>query len=305
MTSELLAKYGLNPKRPDVLDSSALKDFVDCPSLYYLRHILGLRRKSTDPQDEAKFAYGTVWHRVMEKWHNTLDPTEALKALDPWPNSIMAETDKHGRSKQRMAKAFFEYLDRYREQDELDYEDLRAEQYFDVYDDELDLRWCGVIDRVRRRKRNKKVVIWDYKTTSAMGPNWFEQQEFGFQMPGYVWASQHFLTEPAEEVVIDVLYSLKTKTEFYRRTLRFPPARLAEWMNNVKLILERLYFLLDNHLYEPEMWTKNWNQCTRYGLCQFSRVHFMPPSGESRLLVLQNDYIEDRWEPSKRGEEDT
>ena len=300
---DLLHKYGLNPVRPEVMDSSALKDFVDCPSLFYLRHILGLKLKSRDPQDDAKFDYGTVWHRVMEAWCNTGDLTEALKQLDPWPRSIMAETDRHGRSKQRMAQQFFEYAERFKEQDDLDYIDLRAEQYFDVYDEELDLRWCGIIDRVRQRRRNKKIVIWDYKTTSAMGANFFEMHEFGFQLPGYVWASQFFLTDPAEEVMMDVLYTLKGSHQFFRRTFRYDRAKLGEWKNNIKLTLDELNRLLDNHLHNPEAWRKNWNQCTRYGLCQFSRVHFMPPIRDSRLLILQNDYVEERWEPSKRGEE--
>lgn len=303
MNADALARYGLVPKRPSALDSSALKDFADCPSLYYLRHVLGLKLKSRDPQDDAKFDYGTVWHRVQHRWHDTKSQVEALKAVEPWPSSIMAESDKHGRSKQRLIKSFFDYAEKYKD-DDLDYEDLRSEQYFEVYDSEYDIKWSGIIDRIKRRKRNKKIVIWDFKTTSNMGVHFFDQYEFSFQLPGYIWASSQFLTEPADELVLDVLYTLKSKVEYFRRTIRYSPATIAEWRRNTKLVLDRLYYMLDNHLYDPEAWHKNWNQCTRYGICQFSRVHFATPEGDSRLVTLMNDYVEDRWDPSNRDSEE-
>lgn len=299
MNSDTLARYGLRPKRPEVFDSSSLKDFVDCPSLFYLRHILGLKRVYRDPAEDAKMDYGTVWHRMQERWHTTGNIVEAVAAVEPWPTSIMAETDKNGKSKQRIVKSMFEYAEKFKD-DKYEFEDLRSEQYFDIYDEECNLRWCGILDRIRRRLRNKKTILWDFKTTSAMGDNYFDMHEFSFQLPGYVWAAQHMGDDSITEITLDVMYTLKTKLEFYRRSFRYEAPRLNEWRDNVKLIVERLNYLLDNHLYDPEAWHKNWNQCTRYGRCQFADVHFNIPSGDSRLLILQNDYVEDRWEPSER-----
>lgn len=294
-----LAAYGLNPRRPEVIDSSMLKDFVDCPSYFYLRHVLGLQRTAFDPERQSPLDWGTVWHRVLETWRKTKNQVEALGQLDPWPATIMAETDKHGRSKERMARIFFEYVERYGEADDRDYDMLRAEQFFDVYDSEAGLRWCGRMDGILRRRRNGKIVVLDYKTTSRMGSYYFEGYEHSFQLPGYVWAAHQIITEPIEELLLDVLYTLKGSHQFFRRTVRYEASHLAEWRKNVMMWMEQLVHLLDNHLEDPEAWAKNWNQCTRYGICQFSDIHFAAPTGDSRLRIMQTDFHEVRWDPRR------
>lgn len=297
-----LTAYGLRPQRPEVIDSSMLKDYVDCPSMFYLRHVLGLRRKLVDPQRQSPLDWGTVWHRVMEAWYTTFDPAAALAALEPWPPTIMAETDSQGRSQQRMAKIFFDYIEKFGDADQRDFDILRTEQFFDVLDPNSDLRWCGRIDGIWRRKRNGRLNLIDHKTTGKMGSYYFEQFEHSFQIPGYAWAGSQLITEPLEDVMINCLYTLKGSHEFFRRTIRFTPARIAEWRANVLMWLEELNRMLDEHLHEPELWRKNWNECTRYGLCSFADVHFLPATGDTRLRVLSNDFIEDRWDPRRLDE---
>jgi CRISPR/Cas system-associated exonuclease Cas4 (RecB family) len=300
---EILERYGLIAKRPEVIDSSMMKDYVDCPSRFYLRHVLGLKKIVRDPSYDAKFDWGTVWHRVMENWWGTWDQVEALKGLDPWPDSIQPETDKHARSKERMIKIFFEYVEKYEERDKRDFEILRNEQFFDVFNDELGLRWCGRMDILLRRKRNKNVVVWDHKTTSAMGDRYFDQYEFSFQLPGYVWAANQIFTESVAEVGLDVLYTLKASHQFFRRTFRYTPAQLAEWQRNVRRWLDEMNYMLDNHLHDPEAWKKNWNECTRYGNCTFTGVHFTTPESDTRLRILSNDYEIERWDPRRLDED--
>lgn len=302
MSEDMLLKYGLQPKRPEVIDSSMLSTFADCPSLFYLRYVLGLKKKQRDVQREAPLDWGTVWHRMQEVWNNTQDMVQALAALDPWPDGIRAETDRHGRSKERMASMFFEYIEKFAESDAKQFELIAAEEFFHVWDEELDFEWCGRRDRVMRRKRNGKLVVWDYKTTSAMGSYYFEGYENSFQLPGYAWATEMQLTEPVEEVMIDTLYTLKKEHHFFRRPVQYGPAKKAEWRRNVKMYLDDLHYHLDNYLFEPEMWKKNWQNCTRYGICAFADVHFIAPTGDTRLRILNNDYVVDRWDPSREEE---
>lgn len=304
MSQAMLERYGLIPKRPEVIDSSMTKDYVDCPSRFYLRHVLGLKRVVRDPSYDGKFDWGTVWHRVMENWWGSWDLAHALEGMDPWPDSIQPEIDRHGRSKERMIKIFFEYAEKYKERDQKDFEILRNEQFFDVYNEEIGLRWCGRMDILLRRTRNGNVVVWDHKTTSAMGPRYFDQYEFSFQLPGYVWAANQIFTESIAEVGLDVLYTLKNSHQFFRRTFRYTPAQLEEWKRNVLKWVNEIEYMLDNHLHDPEAWKKNWNECTRYGLCPFSDVHFTTPDGDTRLRILSNDYHEERWDPRRLDDED-
>ena len=296
-----LEDYGLRPQRIEVIDSSMLNDYVNCPSYFYLRHILGQLKKIFNPDRQAPLDWGTVWHRVMEVYSKTRDSTAALVQLEPWPSTVMAETDKHGRSKARMAEIFFDYVEQFGEADALEFDILREEQYFDVYDEEVGLRWCGRIDGIRRRKRNRKVVVWDHKGTSKMGADYFDQYEHSFQLPGYVWAAQHMLTDPIDQLMLDVVYTLKGSHDFFRRTMPYGPERLAEWVGQVKIWVKEIHFMQDNYLEQPEMWKKSYTECTRYGRCQFADVHFAPPTRDTRLRILQRDYHEHRWDPS-RGE---
>lgn len=300
-----LSYYGLIPKRPEVIDSSMLRDFVDCPSMFYLRHVLGLRKKIRDLQRQAPMDWGTLWHSVMECWGRNHDIEMALAVVDDeWPDSVVAETDSHGRSPERMKMIFLDYVKQFGLSDLQDFVILRHEQFFDVHDVGEDLRWCGRIDRVERRTRNNKLLVRDFKTTSRMGTGWFEGHEFGFQLPGYNWAANHLSTERIDEVMLDVLYTLKSEHKFFRRTFRYGPERIAEWVANVRRVLAQINWMLDQHLEEPEKWIKNWNECTRYGMCAFSDVHFIPATGDTRLRVLASDYYEDRWNPLQHSTEE-
>lgn len=295
---EALHRHGLRPIRPEVIDSSMLKDFVDCESFFYLRHVLGLKKRYRAKADDAKFDWGTCWHGAQEVLWKTGDPVKALEYINlEFPDSVDPNSDRHKRSKDRMLKQFLEYYERFYDELNDEYELLRTEQFFDVYSDKHDLRWCGRIDKIRRRRRNGKIVIWDYKTASVMGPNYFNQHEFGFQFPGYTWAGNEMFTEPVEEVCLDVMYTLSASHEFFRRTFRYTPHQLGEWVRNVKMILDRMNYMMDNFLDQPEMWVKNWQHCTRYGQCMFTDIHFLAPIGDSRLSVLENDYYEERWDP--------
>lgn len=299
-----LSDYGLNSRRPDAIDSSMLKDFMDCPSMFYLRHILGLRRRIRTPGEVAKFDWGTTWHGLQENFWKTGSEAEALKWLgENFPEGIRPDTDKHKRGKERMFKIFFEYIEKFAKEINEDFDTIRTEQFFDIFNEEFGIRWCGRIDAWRVRKRNGKIIPWDYKTTSAMSDSFFEMHEHGFQIPGYVWGAQHLTTEPVEEIVLDVLYTLTASHQFFRRTFRYTPHKLREWAANVKRVLEQIYFLLDHHLDDPEAWVKNWNECTRYGRCMFTDVHFVAPIGDSRLRIIESDYIEDRWDPAAHVDE--
>lgn len=293
-----LRNYNLNARAPEAIDSSMLKDFVDCPSMFYLRHVLGLRRKRQRPGAGSTLDWGTCWHGLQEVYWKTKSQEEAIKWLAAnFPDSVRPDTDKQGRSRERMFKMFFEYIATIAPKIEDEYETLRTEQFFDIFNEQLGIRWAGRMDKIRLRRKTGQLVVWDYKTSSAMGQFYFESHEHGFQLPGYVWAAGQMGTGQVKDVVLDVLYTLKTKHEFFQKPFRYETPKLIEWTSNVKRILDQIHYLLAHHLENPDAWVKNWNECTRYSMCQFSDVHFTLPSGDTRLRILEEDYVEDRWDP--------
>ena len=298
MNLATLQRFDLNPVRPEFLDSSALGDFVKCPSYYYLRHVLGLRRRVHETGSTDAIDWGTCWHATLEAFNSGgRDLAAGLAALEAhYPSDIQPTTDRYKRSKKRMINAFFAYAERY-EGEDLETTIIRNEQHFQIYSEKDDLEWSGRVDSVRRRRG--KLLAWDYKSTSSMGASYFDQFELSFQFPGYVWATRQLASEPVNEICLDVYYTVSTKEEFFRRTFRYTDADLGEWVANVKLWRDRLFHLLDNHLYDPEAWPKAWGQCAWwYGRkCPFFDVHSISPSDDTRLHVLQQDYEEHRWNP--------
>jgi hypothetical protein len=95
---EDLAAFGLRPRAPEVLDASMLSTFADCRREYYLRYVLGLKRKHGDSQTELD--WGTKWHDLQYTYNKTNDLSTALSRLDPWPYDDMG--DKHNRTRNRM-----------------------------------------------------------------------------------------------------------------------------------------------------------------------------------------------------------
>lgn len=305
-----LQEHGLTPKFPPVLDATMVKDFMYCPSYFYLRHVLGLVKKQYDSVEDAGKDWGIVWHKVQEAYTAAItdskDKDEAIHAgllkIEPWPRSLR-DDDRHGRTKMRMAQIFLEYVDRFWESDAKQYEPLRFEQIFDIYDEEFGIRWSGRIDRVVRKIRGNKIILWDHKTTAWMTRYYFEQHEFSFQIPGYVRMLNGALTEQVDEAMIDVLYVLKNSHDFLRRTIHVPPQRSTEWATNVRNILNYMYYLRDRYLDNPDAWVKNWNHCTSWNrACTFADIHWIDPSPNTRLRILASDYIVDRWSPAKEDE---
>jgi hypothetical protein len=303
MNEAMLLQYGLEPKKVEVLDSSMVGDFVNCPSMFYLKHILGLRPNRFDASSNIALDWGTCWHKGMYAYYKDGaggNLEAALVAIaENFPDYITPQNDpKTKRSRDRMLKQMVAYHNHW-SADNQNYEIIRSEQYFDVNMEKYGIRWCGRMDSIRRKLSPSKIQVWDYKTTSAMGDRYFDTHELSFQCPGYVTSANEMTAgEEVLELKLDVMYTLSASFQFFRKTFRYDAYRRQEWAANIKIVLERIYFLMDNHLYEPEMWYKSYQECTRYHTCMFFPVHNLHPKGDTRLRILSNDYHVDRWDPS-------
>ncbi|KKM03875.1 hypothetical protein LCGC14_1770000 [marine sediment metagenome] len=311
---ELLGQFGLTPKAPPVIDASMLSTFMDCPSKFYLRYVLGLRPRRKDPSKDGNLDWGTCWHETMFAFMEAREGmlkermVAGLQALEAfYPTYLTPDVDRMKRSKDRMIQQFFAYAKQWIPK-EGDYDILRNEQYFDVLG-ASGLRWCGRMDSLRRVRRNGKIRVWDYKSTKAMGATYFDQFEVSFQFPGYVWATSQMMTDDVFEITVDVMYTvskdLPPEKTFFERTFRYDAARLLEWETNVLMNVNRILEMLDKYLYQPEMWAKNWGDCTRYGKCRFFVVHSLNPRGQGRLLELRDNFELSRWDPSAVAGEET
>lgn len=303
---------------PDCIDATMLSAFTKCPSYFYLRYVLGLEKRDQEGSATAGRDWGSVWHQISDTLIKTGSAEEALSRIEPWPEHITPDLDRHGRSKQRMIRIFFDYLDRW-EADARKYEIVRSEQFFQVeiplvhdvinrvtqVNDRRSFEWCGRMDRIARNRETGDLFVWDQKTTSYLTSVYLPQLEFGYQIPGYVVSAEQLTTEPVEKALVDVLHTLKNEHKFLRQTFRYSEARKREWKENTWRILQEMYRLRDHHLHEPEAWAKHWNRCTDFFKpCQFSDVHWLTADGDTRLRILDSEYEERRWDPATTPEEE-
>jgi len=302
-----LEKFGLHPKRIEVFDASMLSDFSQCRSKFYLKHILGL--KPAMEMANPNLMWGTIWHNLMFKWWANFNPEEALVALEDWPEYLLNADDKKGRTKDRMFICFEKYIEKWHRSDLKKMEVLRREQYFDIEcgeEDDCPLggcghRWCGRIDKLIRVGTHLGPL--DYKTTGALGRHYWERYKYSFQIPGYVWASVHLTNSEVRSAWLDVLYVLKGSEDFFRREFMYNSLYLSEWVHNTKKVVADATHLMDNYLDEPDAWAQNREHCTTYSLCEYADLHFTPNfKGTARYLSMQQDFKEDRWDPSDMGD---
>lgn len=303
--------YGLTPRLPEVFDSTMLKDFQRCPSLFYHRHVLGLVPRLGVPNPALQ--WGTLWHKAMEIFHEERDLGKAKAYIEAnWPPELDF-LDEKLRTLERMSKLLDEYAGRYGRTDLLNWTTLRREQPFTIEcgpSDEscpfggCNLSWAGRIDRIAQHV-DGGMWLWDYKTTAWYRQTTADSLRHGLQFKGYYWAACHLVKgQEIEGIVADLLYTVKTKAELHRFEFdyRHNPSYILEWIATVRALITQIMFFYDEYSHEPEAWAKNWNACEDFGSCIFKDIHYTPPldtaRGNTRLNILSEDYVEDRWNPN-------
>jgi len=287
-----------------------ISDYLACESKFYMRHILGLKKDTQGVEDPA-LGWGTKWHDCMYAYHPGFDLDKSLLTIDtdakPWPVNL-DQMDRHARTQDRMRAILTDYHEHYYDRDSERVTTVRREQYFNLMVEAGDdtpfgiapvtLAWCGRIDRLI--KEDERLKINDYKTTGALASNFIEKHKHGFQFQGYSFAGSLLQGEFIRDTVIDVLYTLKSKHEFMRPTIRFTKDHIIEWMLNMSKILDGLNAKLDESLYDLDAWIQNRGACFDWNRpCMFADAHFSPDfGGRTRLPMLVEHYIEDRWNPA-------
>lgn len=155
--------------------------------------------------------------------------------------------------------------------------------------------WTGKIDLLVACEG--KTFVWDYKTTSMLGTQFFDEFANSSQMLGYAWAAQHILEKPVAGVIVDALCNRKPSktgnaTQFDRQAIYFTQDRISEWTHNTLAICSDFLSHASRDFFP--MHTK-W--CVaKYGKCQFFDVCTSPI--EQREFILGTDlYKNVTWSP--------
>ena len=172
-------------------------------------------------------------------------------------------------------------------------EDLKEGEVL-VTNNEQPYLLCGHMDRVVNF--NDQLFVMDHKTTTTTPSQYyFDQYEPHNQMTLYTIAGQVVLNAPIKGVIVRAAQILLDKEHRFVSgfTLRTPD-QLDEWMNDLRLHLERA-----EEYATRGYWPMNDTACDKFGGCKFRGVCSKSPS--VRHIYLNSDFeqlpLEERWNP--------
>lgn len=153
--------------------------------------------------------------------------------------------------------------------------------------------WTGIIDAIINYGQT---LVMDHKTTSILGPQFFDDFVLSSQMNGYVWSARK-LGYPAVGLLLDAIAGRRpTKTgvahEYQRNRYYYEEAHLAEWERDTfTLITDFLEHLCRGYFPKSPKWCFG-----KYGRCQYWDVCSQLP--DRRESLIKSDlYKPVTWSP--------
>jgi len=153
---------------------------------------------------------------------------------------------------------------------------------------------CGHLDKIVVYQDQKFVM--DYKTTTQLYNNYFDQYEPNNQMTLYTLASRVVLNveDPVKGVIISALQIGVGFTRFARGITYRVEEQLVEWVNDLKVLFREAEEYAKN-----DHWPMRDTSCNRYGGCKFREVCSASPASRKRILNASFNKLpeEGRWNP--------
>lgn len=156
------------------------------------------------------------------------------------------------------------------------------------------LMWTGRLDAIV--SYDGQLLIMDHKTTSILGPTFYDDFVIGSQMLGYTWAARK-LGFDVKGLLLDVIGARKpTKSgvgnELQRQRYFYSQEHIDEWEHDTfTAITDFLEHLCRGYFKKSTKWCFG-----RYGRCQYWDVCTQIPT--QREAMLQSDmYKNVTWSP--------
>lgn len=271
------------------LDNTALDAYMACPYRYYLSMVLHRRRRG---RISPALAYGTSWHSGLETWYKGGNYAEVVKAMsDNWSDhGIVGDHRNLG----RCVSAFDNFLSEHGDdrKQTLGYpENPVVELSVNVAIAGSPYSYAGKIDRIF--VLHDHIFIEDHKTTSQLGPYFFQNFSLSNQMMGYAYLGKQQTGEVISGIRINAYGALKSGDKFARETISYSQERLDEWADNFLIWAERI-----DSSYRENEWRQNFNACYggKYGPCPYVNVCSLPKKRHD--TVLSEQFTLDKWDPT-------
>lgn len=316
------------------IDNTSLETFTTCPRAAEYRLLEGRVRSSASP-----LTFGSAVHEGLEVWYKSqssdLSDTERLSmalsaAVKVFSNIQLSLSE--WRTPDRACDTIQRYIKRYpTEPFQLHsfYGEPAVEIPFSLplcvldynadvpsgamsWDDltgpgsgnfvsKIHVYWTGKIDLAI--VENGRNFILDHKTTSMVGPTFWDQFHLSNQTIGYCWAAEQiFEGMKFSGLIVNAIIGrpiTKTgvHTDFERNKFYYSADQLKEWeLNTKELVADFLANLHRGHFPMHTTWCIG-----KYGKCRYHDVCSLP--SEARIHMLMSDhYADNTWSPLNKLE---
>jgi hypothetical protein len=295
------------------IDNFALTMHQTCPAKYDLR----IRQGWSTRHKSGALGFGGALHAGMAVWYKTGSLELALLEIhNRWPEGIPVDDF---RTKEKCITVMIEYTRHYPSEAfsvvgaadgnpmievpfTIDLERripfcskcMKAQKWdathCDACGEELEpIEYGGIFDGLIEFSR--QVFVLEHKSTSVMGPSYFNQFKPNNQISGYIWAGGELSGKDVAGAMVNAIGVYKSgATKFDREITSRSPLAIGTWKRNVQSVCAEIkYHEVTGH------WPLRTNACTLYGLCEFHSVHVLEHEAEQKKR-LEVDYIQDRWD---------
>lgn len=308
------------PKREihDVIDSSKLQTFIECPRKYFFQHILGWQKKNLS----VHLFFGSAWHEALEHLMNHgYEMSEVQIAYEKFkeiwdeekPDDPLWEPH-YAKNPSSALEGLVEYAEKWKRQD--DFETLFTEVAgtIPVMDDQL-IHW-----KVDAIIRDVDGWIWslEHKTTGRNSSSWRNKWRMKTQTGTYHHALNglyhlgifdEFDPRGVKGVKINGTVFRKNDREFLRIPVRRSDDAMQQWLWETKHYIQQLRWnmqeLAECSKSDQVMvaFPRNAESCTKFG-CSFPGLcqNWANPLRYCKRGAPK-DYEEDFWDPRRQEEE--
>jgi len=259
--------------------------------MYNLRHNLGYKL----PRPAGALAFGGAIGKALDSWYVDKDVD---KAVAVFKKEFVEDPEDAKRTHVMGEWILRNYHQQYQDQP---WELLHTEMTFEIPLPNGNTHVCKV-DKVIKETMTKRVWGVDHKTTSQLGPTFFNMAEPNMQFTGYAYGLVQKGYNPAGMYVDAILVAKgllpgPTKSAYLTPTMRkdiyYKQEHYDEWLTMVQKVQADI-----KQCEETGVWNPNWTSCvTKYGDCEFRRV--CKEEQCLRQRILDADYIIEFWDPMK------
>lgn len=296
----------------DVLDSSKIQAFQDCPRGFFLRYILGL--EPTEPN--IHLVFGSAWHEAMEYLlNNGLSNESVLEAFqlfqevyyEAYPRDLI-DLGHGPKTPENALEALVQYAEKFKhEVIETLYTEVAGTVPIDQ-DRVIHFKLDSVI-------RDEEGFIWsmEHKTTGRKSQAWMDKWSLKTQVGTYSHAL--FMLYGLNEVrgvKINGAVLRKKSNEFIRIPVRKSKKMMQAWLWETKYWLDQIAWnMIELSKSSPSedvlmAFPRNTESCCKFG-CRYPGIcpvmenplQLQDDNGEIDLIGYRKNF----WDPRDREEE--